>query len=139
MENKKEHINPIGLFSNTAFSQVVSTQGSGKTIYVGGQNGVDKNAEVVGKNDIAAQTEQALRNLEIALKSCGADYGNLVKLNIYIVQGQDLRKSFEASRKLLAHTSNQPVVTVLFMAGLVNPDYLIEIDATAFIPEKTKE
>ncbi|MEM0942064.1 MAG: RidA family protein [Bacteroidota bacterium] len=94
---------------------------------------------MVGKNDIVSQTEQALKNLEMALKSCGADYENLVKLNIYIVRGQNLRKSFEASRKLLANVSKQPIVTVLFVAGLVNPDYLIEIDATAFIPEKTKE
>ncbi|MEM8927095.1 MAG: RidA family protein [Bacteroidota bacterium] len=139
MENKKEHINPNGLFKNPAFSQVVSTQGNGKTIYIGGQNGVDKKAEIVGRNDIASQTEQALKNLKIALKSSEADYGNLVKPNIYIVQGQDLRKSFEASRKLLANISKQPIVTVLFVAGLANPDYLIEIDAIAFIPEKTKE
>ena len=135
MVNKKEHINPTGLFSNPAFSQVVATQGKGKTIYIGGQNGVNKNADLVGTEDIATQTEQALKNIEIALKACGADYENLVKLNIYIVQGQDLRKSFEASRKILANLSNQPVVTVLFVAGLVNPNYLIEIDATAFIPE----
>ena len=138
MENKKEHINPTGLFSNAAFSQVVSTQGNGKTIYIGGQNGVDESANIIGKNDITAQTEQALKNLEIALKSCGANFENLVKLNIYIVQGQDLRKGFEASRKLLSNISKQPIVTVLFVAGLVNPDYLIEIDAIAFIPGKTE-
>ena len=139
MENKKEHINPDGLFSNAAFSQVVSTQGKGQTIYIGGQNAVNKNAEIVGKNDVGSQTEQALKNLEIALKACGAGYDNLVKLNIYIVQGQDLRRSFEASRKLLANVAKQPIVTVLFVAGLVNPDFLVEIDAIAFIPEKSKE
>lgn len=137
MEKQKEHLNPNGLFSNPAFSQVVTTQGNGKTIYVGGQNGVNEKAEIVGENDIAAQTEQALKNIAIALKACGANYDNLVKLNIYIVQGQDLQKSFEASRKLLSHISKPPVVNVLFVAGLAHPNFLIELEATAFLPEKT--
>ena len=135
MDNKKEYINPDGLFKSPAFSQIVTTQGSGKTIYVGGQNAVDKNVELVGKNDIAAQTEQAMKNLETALKSCGADFKDLVKLNIYLLQGQDLKKGFEVSQNFLKEVEKPPVVTVLFVAGFVNPDYLIEIDATAFICE----
>ncbi|MEM6525076.1 MAG: RidA family protein [Bacteroidota bacterium] len=133
MDTIKEHINPDGLFKSPAFSQIVTVQGAGKTIYVGGQNAVDKNAEFVGKNDITAQTEQVMKNLEIALKSCGADFKDLVKLNIYLLQGQNLRKAFEVSQKFLKEISEPPIVTVLFVAGLVNPDYLIEIDATAFL------
>ncbi|MEM8999035.1 MAG: RidA family protein [Bacteroidota bacterium] len=133
MENKKEHINPEVLFKNPAFSQIVTTQGVGKTIYIGGQNAVDQNAELVGKNDITAQTEQVMKNLETALKSCGANFKDLVKLNIYLVQGQDLKKGFEVSKKFLKEISKPPIVTVLFVAGLVSRDYLIEIDATAFV------
>lgn len=136
MESKKEHLNPDGLFKNPAFSQIVTTQGNGKTIYIGGQNAVDQNAEIVGKNDIALQTEQVMKNLETALKSCGASFENLVKLNINIVQGQDITKGFEASQKFLGQSSNPPIITVLFVAGLGNPDWLLEIDAIAFIPEQ---
>jgi len=135
MENNKEHINPNGLFKNPAFSQIVTTQGNGKTIYIGGQNAVDKNVQLVGKNDIATQTEQAMKNLETALKSCKADFKDLVKLTIYLVQGQDLKKGFEVSQKFLRGISKPPIVTVLYVVGLINPDYLIEIDAIAFIPE----
>ena len=49
MESKKEHINPKGLFKSPAFSQIVTTQGSGKTIYIGGQNAVNDKAELVIK------------------------------------------------------------------------------------------
>ena len=66
MKEKKEHINPEGLFENPAFSQVVSTQGNGKTLYIGGQNAVNRHAEIVGKDDIAKQTEQVMNNLDIA-------------------------------------------------------------------------
>jgi enamine deaminase RidA (YjgF/YER057c/UK114 family) len=68
MEPKKEHINPEGLFKSPAFSQIVTTQGNGMTIYVGGQNAVNEEHEIIGKNDLALQTEQVMKNLIIALR-----------------------------------------------------------------------
>lgn len=136
MGSKKEHLNPAGLFKSLAFSQVVTTQGSGKTIYVGGQNAVNEKAELVGKGDLAKQTEQIMQNLKIALESCEAGFADLVKLNIHLLQGQDARKGFEAAQKFLGNLPHQPVITVLFVAGFVNPEFLIEIDAIAFVEEK---
>lgn len=136
MASKKDHINPDGLFRNPAFSQIVTTEGSGKTIYIGGQNAVNQKAEIVGKNDIAQQTDQVMKNLETALKSCGASFSDLVKLNIHLLQGQDVNKGFEATRRYLEFSPEAPVITVLFVAGFVNPDFLVEIDAVAFIAEQ---
>jgi enamine deaminase RidA (YjgF/YER057c/UK114 family) len=135
MESKKEHINPEGLLKSPAFSQVVTTQGSGKTIYIGGQNAVNHKAELVGKGDLAKQTEQVMQNLKVALESCGAGVANLVKLNINILAGQDARTGFAVSQKFLGKIPNQPVITVLFVSGFVNPEFLVEIDAIAFVSE----
>lgn len=136
MESKKEHINPKGLLESPAFSQVITTQGNGKTIYISGQNAVNEKAELVGKGDLSSQTEQVMQNLKIALQSCGADFSDLVKLNIHLLSGQDARKGFEVSQKFLGTISKQPIITVLFVSGFVNPEYLVEIDAIAFVPEK---
>lgn len=130
-----EHINPDGLLKNPAFSQIITTEGSGKTIYIGGQNAVNEKREIMGKNDIEKQTEQVMKNLEIALHSCGATFENLVKLNIHIVQGQNAYGAFQVSQKFLGQNSNPPIITVLYVAGLINPDFLIEIDAIAFLPK----
>ena len=135
MKNKMEYLNPDGLIKNPSFSQIITTQGNGKTIYIGGQNSVNEKREVVGKNDILLQTEQVMKNLEISLKSCGANFGNLVKLNIHIVQGQNAYSAFLVSQKYLAQNHNPPTITVLYVAGLINPDFLLEIDAIAFLPE----
>jgi enamine deaminase RidA (YjgF/YER057c/UK114 family) len=135
MKNKMEHINPEGLIRNPAFSQIITTEGNGKTIYIGGQNAVNEEREIIGKDDILQQTEQVMKNLEIALKSCGAGFDNLVKLNIHIVQGQNAYGAFQVSQKFLGQSSNPPIITVLFVAGLINPGFLIEIDAIAFLPE----
>jgi enamine deaminase RidA (YjgF/YER057c/UK114 family) len=129
------HKNPEGLIKNRAFSQAVITQGSGKTIYIGGQNAVNSNYEVVGKGDIALQTDQVMKNLLVALSDCGATMENVVKLNIYIVQGQDVRTAFQASQKYMPGNSNPPAVTGLFVAALGHPDYLVEVDAVAFVAE----
>lgn len=131
--NNKTHINPDGLSKNPAFSQIVVTEGNGKTIYIGGQNSINAKSEIVGKGDIAVQSEQTMKNLETALSACNAVFNDLVKMTIYIVQGQDLKKAFEASQKYFKDVKNPPAVSGLFVSGLANPDYLIEIDAIAFL------
>ena len=135
MSNQVQYINPDGLFKNPAFSQIVTTQGSGKTIYIGGQNAVNTQREIVGKGDISEQTEQVMKNVQTALSACGATFDNLVKLTIHIVQGQDLYRGFQASQKYLGGLKNPPVITGFFVFALAHPDFLVEIDAIAFIPE----
>ena len=136
MSNRVQYINPDGLSKNPAFSQIVTTQGNGKTIYIGGQDAVNINGEIIGKGDIATQTEQVMKNLQTALLACGATFDNLVKLSIYMVQGQNLYSGFQVSQKYLGHLENPPAISVLIVVGLANPDFLVEIDATAFIPEE---
>lgn len=135
MNNKIQYINPDGLPKNPAFSQVVVTQGKGKTIYVGGQNAVNAKGEIIGKGDLAEQTEQVMKNLEAALKACGATFENIVKLTIFIVQGENLYSGFQSSQKYLGHLKNPPAISVVIVTALANPDFLVEIDAIAFIPE----
>ena len=127
-----EFLNPDELLKNPAFSQIAVTKGYGSTIYIGGQNAITKDLEIIGKGDIAAQTEYILKNIEIALNSCDATLDNLFKLSIYIVQGQDVRKGFEGAQGFLKKLSNPPVITGIVVAGLANPDYLVEIEAVAF-------
>ncbi len=128
-----QFLNPDGMMKSPAFSQVVTTSGSGKTIYVGGQNAVNEKGETVGKGDIAAQTEQVMVNIDKALKAAGAAFKDIIKMNIYITQGQDIRKGFEASQRFFKDNVNQPVITGLFVAGIGDPDYLVEVEAVAFV------
>lgn len=135
MNKQIQYISPDKLIKNPAFSQVVITQGNGKTIYVGGQNAVNAKREIIGKGNIAKQTEQVMENLKIALTACGATFENLVKLTIHIVQGQDLQRGFQASQKYLGNLTNPPAITGFFVSALGHPDFLVEVDAVAFIPE----
>jgi enamine deaminase RidA (YjgF/YER057c/UK114 family) len=130
-----QHINPDDLSKNPAFTQVVAVTGPGKTIYIGGQDAVDASGTIIGKGDIKAQVEQVFKNLQTALEASGAGLEHIVKWNIYIVEGQPLRPAFEASQKIWGGRPNPPSISVMFVAGLANPEFLVEVDAIAVVPE----
>jgi len=79
--------NPKGLFDSRIYSQVVTVSGKGKTIYIGGQNAINAEGQVIGEGDFELQTKQALENIKIALASEKATFKDVIKLNIYMVEG----------------------------------------------------
>ena len=130
---KIEHINPDGLIKNPAFTNVVTVQGNAKTIYIGEINANNQAGEVIGK-DMKTQTEQVLKNIGAALKAAGADWENLIKWTVYILQGQDIQPGFEVFQKVWANRPNPPLITVMFVAALGRPEHLVGIEAIAIVP-----
>ena len=129
------HLNPDTLHKNPAFTQAIAVSGSHRTIYVGGQDAVDAAGNIVGKGDIGAQAEQVFKNLEAALAAAGAGLEHVVKWNIYILQGQPLHPGFQAFQRVWGQRPNPPTITGVIVAGLANPDFLVEVDAIAVVPE----
>jgi enamine deaminase RidA (YjgF/YER057c/UK114 family) len=136
MRGSVEHLNPKGLHKNPAYSQAVVAKGNVKSVYVGGQNAVDTSGNVVGADDIKVQAEQIFKNLETALAAGGAKLDDVVKWNIYVVQGQPSQPAFEVFQRVWGDRPNPPLITLLFVSGLAHPDYLMEIDAVAVVPEE---
>lgn len=134
MNGNVQHLNPDGLHKNPAYSQAVTVSGNARTIYVGGQNAVNASGNIVGKGDLRMQTEKALRNLETALAAGGAGLEHVVKWNVYVVHGQSVQAGLEAFQKVWGQRSNPPAISVLFVAALALPDFLVEIDAVAVVP-----
>jgi 2-iminobutanoate/2-iminopropanoate deaminase len=127
-----KRLNPDTMHKNPAFTQVATVDASAKLVFVGGQNAVTKEGKVVGK-DIGSQTEQAYKNVVTALEAAGATLQDVVKMNIYVVQGQSLEEGFAAMQKVLPEGTPPPTVTFAFVAGLATPDYLVEIEAVAAV------
>jgi enamine deaminase RidA (YjgF/YER057c/UK114 family) len=128
-----DFISPGSLLQNPAFSHIAVTRGNGNTVYIGGQNAINKDQEIIGKGDIAKQTEYTLQNIETAIRACNGTLDDLFKLTIYIVQGQDVKKGFEGAQSFLKKLKKPPVITGVIVAGLAHPEYLVEIEAVAFI------
>ena len=134
MTGRVDHLNPTGLHKHPAYSQAIAVTGNVKTVYVGGQNAVDASGAIVGGGDIGAQSEQVFKNVEIALAAGGAKLEHVVKWNVYVVQGQSPLPGLEAFRRAWGERPNPPTITVVFVAGLANPEFLVEIDAIAVVP-----
>lgn len=129
-----EHLNPDSMHRNPAFSQGIIIPANARLLVIGGQNAVNKQGEVVGKGDMAAQTTQALDNLITVLEAAGGNLDGLIRVGIYFKAGADINAGFGAWMKRAGAIKHPPTVTGFQVAGLAHPDYLIEIEATAILP-----
>jgi len=131
-----QYLNPDALNKNPAFTNVIVVTGAVKTVYVGGQDAIDGSGNIIGKGDFKAQTEQVLKNMQAALAAGGAGLEHVVKWNLYIVEGQPLRAGFEVFQRFWGKRPNPPAISAMFVSGLANPDFLVEMDAIAVVPEQ---
>lgn len=130
-----EHINPAALHSNSAFTQVVVAQGNNKTVYVGGQNAVTPEGEIIGKGDMGAQAAQVMTNLEAALAAGGAKLDHVIKWTVLAVHGHSPEAAFQTVMAAWGDRPNPPTITMAYVVALANPDFLLEMDAIAVVPD----
>lgn len=112
------------------YSQGIQTEG-GTLLFIAGQTSVDRNNRVVGKDDIDKQVEQVFENLGAVLRAAGGSFDDLVMTTTYLTDIK-YREAYNKVRLKYYRTSS-PASTLLVVAGLANPDYLIEIDGIAVI------
>ncbi|MHA6690104.1 RidA family protein [Devosia sp. A449] len=129
-----EHLNPAGMYRSPVFSQGIILPAGARLLLIGGQNAVDANGQIVGKGDVAAQAQKALSNMQLVLAAAGAGLEDLVKVTVIIHQDADLQAAFRSWMAVWGQRTNPPTVTGMRVAGLANPDFLIEIEAQAVLP-----
>ncbi|GLW12995.1 hypothetical protein Misp01_81230 [Microtetraspora sp. NBRC 13810] len=125
------HVNPEGLHRSPAFSQAVVVEQPAKTIYIGGQNGVDADGKIVGPT-VGEQALQVFRNLATILESEGATLADIVHWRIAVVEGHTFDEGVAAFQQVWNRADPPPAITVHVVAGL-GPGYLVEIDAVAVV------
>lgn len=120
--------NPGTLAAPVGYSHLVRT---GNTIYVAGQVSRDRLGNVVGPADARAQAEQVFWNLQAALSSEGATLRDIVKLNTYVVGAENVEAVRQVRAKHL--TTDLPASTLVVVAALARPEFLVEIEAVAVL------
>jgi enamine deaminase RidA (YjgF/YER057c/UK114 family) len=125
-------INPPELGAPPGYSQVVDVRSS-RIIFIAGQTALDRDGNVVGKGNFAAQAEQVFRNLSAALQAAGCTAGNLVKLTVFLRDMDNLSAYRESRNRFFATVSPAaaPAVTLVEVSKLYGPDFLIEIEGVA--------
>ena len=108
----------------------------GRAVYVAGQIGWDASARLVG-DDFVAQARQALRNVLAVLSCDGARAEHLVRLTWYVIDRdayRDASKALgEAYREVIG--AHYPAMTAVQVSALMEPGALVEIEATAVVPD----
>jgi enamine deaminase RidA (YjgF/YER057c/UK114 family) len=124
-------LRPEGLVVSPAFSHVAIVPPGATTIYIGGQNAVDHNGDLVGGDDVAVQTRQVMANLKTALAAAGADIEHLVSVYVVLVEGADVRAAYAAAAPSLGSAKTPPLVSAALVSGLGVPGALVEVSAVA--------
>ena len=132
---KETHLsNPATIHKPNGYSHVAKITG-GKMVYIAGQVALNKDGQLVGKDDFSAQVQQVFANLGEALKSAGGSFADVVKWNYFCVDRLDRSQLavLRSTRDRYVNTQAPPVSTLVFVSSLVNPDWLIEVEAVAVV------
>ena len=129
-----EYINPSSMHQSPAFTQAIAVSGDVKTVYIGLQFAQDTDGNVAGRGDLVAQTVKALENFQACLDVAGATREQVVRLGIYVTQGQDMMAAAQAGMQWWGMTPNPPTNSVMFVAGFFPSEYLVGIEGIAVVP-----
>jgi enamine deaminase RidA (YjgF/YER057c/UK114 family) len=106
----------------------------GTMVFVRGQIGQDLDTtESVAIGDAAGQAEKAMANIEMLLREAGSRLEHICKITIYIIDPRYREAVYRVVGKWLKGV--YPVSTGLVVSALARPEWLVEIDATAVIPD----
>jgi enamine deaminase RidA (YjgF/YER057c/UK114 family) len=107
---------------------------AGNMLFLRGQVGTDFDGKLAGLADPAAQTEQAMKNVKQLLEEAGSELAHICKITVYITDRAYREPVYRVIGKWLKGV--YPVSTGLIVQGLAQPEWLMEIDVIAVLPER---
>ena len=116
---------------------------SGRLAFVSGQVALDADGKLVGAGDLRAQAAQALRNLHGVIRALGADWADVVRFGWYVLdvpKVQDIRDARDEQIRPMKGDGEaggdhpNPASTLVQVASLFRPEFLVEVDAVVALP-----
>jgi enamine deaminase RidA (YjgF/YER057c/UK114 family) len=127
----RELINPSALHPAPGFSHITIATGT-RTIYFAGQVAIDPEFNLIGEDDLRAQTVAAMRNLETAMREVGVTWDDIVRRTIYTTMPTEY-ETITSGIDEVTGGAGHPAQTIAGVTGLAVPGLLIEIEATASV------
>ncbi|GID25383.1 RidA family protein [Paractinoplanes brasiliensis] len=127
---------PEGSPPTNGYSHAVAFTGT--TVVVSGQVPLDAEGRLIGEDDVLEQARQVFRNIETALAAAGATMSDVVKLTVFLTSLADL-PAFRTARDEFINRDNPPASSLVQVAGLVHPDFHVEVEATAVLPDSGQQ
>ena len=128
-------INPPSSSGPKSYSQAVTIDlGNCKMVIISGQVALDDQGNLIGKGDMAKQTEQVFLNIKKIVTDLGGTMDNIVKTGIFMVDASQVQ-AFRDTRNKFINLKTPPCSTLIHVNKLFSDDILLEIEATAIIPK----
>ena len=127
----RELVNPEGVHPAPGFSHVAIATGS-RLVCIAGQVALDRDFNLVGGDNLRAQTVAAMRNVETAIGAVGATWDDIVRRTIYTTKPTEYETITSAIDEVTGGAGH-PAQTILGVTGLAVPGLLIEIECTASV------
>jgi len=125
-----ELINPEDLPKPRSYHQVAVATGT-RIVFVAGQVSEDVEGDLVGEGDFALQARTAFANVGRALAAAGAQPDQVARITIYVVAHRPELLPLISEARIAVFGDHRPADTLLGVATLAEPGYLIEVEAIA--------
>jgi enamine deaminase RidA (YjgF/YER057c/UK114 family) len=127
-------INPNDIPTPLTYSHVIVATGS-RLVFVAGQVAEDSEGNLVGPGDMTAQARQVFANIGRALAAAGARPQQVTKLTIFVANYKREHLTMIEEGRISLFGDHKPTDTLVGVAALSRPDYLLEVDAMAVIDD----
>ena len=125
-------VDPVGVRKTTGYSHAKVRRGT--PIFLTGQVAWDLDGSVVGVGDIEVQADKAWSNIQAILADMGATADDIVKITTYTTDPR-FKEVIGAAKAAQFTPGAFPASTFLVVAGLADPELLVEIEATVVLPD----
>jgi enamine deaminase RidA (YjgF/YER057c/UK114 family) len=126
---ERSDVNPWEWSKAFGFSQAVELTGAEKILVCSGQTATGDDGAPPSTSDMTEQVQIALKNLETVLASSGMSMADVVRLNIYTTDVDELLVAYGSAAQLIG--PNLPAMTLLGVTRLAFPELKVEIEAIA--------
>src|SRR5258708_9937054 len=115
------------------FSHATMIEARGRLVFISGMTARRPDGTIAGIGDIEAQTRQVCENVKAAVEAAGGTMGDICRVDVYIRNIEQ----FDAIPKVRREYFKEPLPasTMVEIVKMTHPDYLIEINAIAVIPD----
>jgi len=114
------------------FSHATMIEATGRLVFVSGMTARRADGSIAGVGDVREQTRQVCENLAAAMEAAGGTLADVCRVDVYVRNVEDFAKIHEIRARYFANPL--PASTMVEVAKLVDPEYLVEISAIAVIP-----
>ncbi len=115
------------------FSQATMIEARGKLVFISGMTARRADGSIAGVGDIEVQTKQVCENIKAAVEAAGGKMDDIVRVDVYVRNMEHFEQIHKVRREYFKAPA--PASTMVEICKMTSPDYLIEINAIAVVPD----